>query len=68
MDLVVDIYKMTWKFPKTEVYGLTSQLRRATVSIPSNISEGAAGKNKNEFIQFLYSLLDQLLNWNLKLK
>lgn len=54
MDFVVRIYKITDDFPKKEQYGLTSQLRRAAISIPSNISEGAARKNTKEFIQFLY--------------
>ncbi len=54
MDFVVEIYQVTKNFPQTEIYGLTSQLRRAAVSIPSNIAEGAARKNTREFIQFLY--------------
>lgn len=54
MDFVVRIYKITDDFPKKEQYGLTSQLRRAAISIPSNISEGAARRNTKEFIQFLY--------------
>jgi four helix bundle protein len=54
MDFVVEIYQATKVFPQTEIYGLTSQMRRAAVSIPSNIAEGAARKNTKEFIQFLY--------------
>lgn len=53
LDLCVDIYKATDNFPKEEVYGLTSQLRRAAVSISSNISEGAGRNTDGEFVQFL---------------
>ncbi len=51
---VTTIYKLTKTFPKNEVYGLTSQIQRSAVSIPSNISEGAARKSDKELIQFLY--------------
>jgi len=54
MDFVVEIYQLTKSFPQSELYGLTNQLRKASVSIPSNIAEGAARKNTKEFIQFLY--------------
>ena len=54
MDLVEEIYKLTKAFPREELYGLTSQMRRAAVSVASNIAEGAARNSKNEFIQFLY--------------
>ena len=54
MDFVVRLYKETSSFPKSELYGLTAQIRRAAVSIPSNIAEGASRKNTKEFIQFLY--------------
>ena len=53
MTFVKDIYQATESFPKSEIYGLTSQMRRAAVSIPSNIAEGAARKGKKEFKQFL---------------
>ena len=53
MDLVVEIYEVTEKFPREEIYGLTSQLRRAAVSIPSNIAEGQARFSKREFKHFL---------------
>jgi four helix bundle protein len=52
--LATHIYQVTEKFPKTEIYGLTSQMRRAVVSIPSNIAEGAARASSKEFNQFLY--------------
>jgi four helix bundle protein len=51
--LVTNIYSVTAAFPRAEVYGLTSQLRRAAVSVPSNIAEGQGRATKGEFIQFL---------------
>ncbi len=60
MDLVSNIYKITESFPNKEFYGLTNQIRRAAVSIPSNIAEGAARNSKKEFIQFLYIALGSL--------
>ena len=60
MDLVGNIYKTTEFFPNKEVYGLTNQIRRAAVSIPSNIAEGAARNSKKEFIQFLFIALGSL--------
>ena len=60
IDLVAAIYKVTNSFPRSEIYGLTSQLRRAAVSVPSNISEGAARNSDKEFIQFLYIALGSL--------
>ena len=51
--LATHIYQVTEKFPKAEVYGLTSQMRRAVVSISSNIAEGAARFSSKEFGQFL---------------
>ena len=53
MDMVTQLYNATRTFPKEEMYGLTSQLRRSAVSIPSNIAEGQARSTKGEFIQFL---------------
>jgi four helix bundle protein len=53
ISLSVDIYKQTDSFPKNELYGLTSQIRRCAVSIPSNIAEGQRRGHKNEYIQFL---------------
>ena len=54
INFVTSIYKTTKMFPKEELYGLTSQIRRASVSIPSNIAEGAVRKGRREFEQFLY--------------
>ena len=54
ITFVTQIYKMTEKYPTHELYGLTNQIRRSAVSIPSNIAEGAGRKNTKEFLQFLY--------------
>lgn len=51
--LVLEIYKITAAFPKTEIYGLAQQMRRAAVSIPSNIAEGYGRKHNAEYKQFL---------------
>jgi len=53
MELVASIYDITQHFPKEEIYGLTAQLRRAAVSIPSNVAEGAARNGSKEFTHFL---------------
>ena len=53
VDFVVNIYRITSKFPKEEIYGITSQIRRASVSIPSNSAEGAGRNSDKEFLYFL---------------
>ena len=53
MEMVTEVYRQTKSFPKEEVYGLTSQLRRAAVSVPSNIAEGQGRLTAGEFRQFL---------------
>jgi four helix bundle protein len=53
VELVTDIYKLTERFPKTEMYGLTSQARRAAVSIPSNIAEGKRRGTQKDYRKFL---------------
>ena len=53
MDLVVEVYQVSGGFPSSERYGLTSQMRRAAVSVPSNIAEGAARDSDKEFLHFL---------------
>lgn len=67
MDITENCYRATESFPKEEKYGLTSQLRRSAVSIPSNIAEGSGRNTNGEFMQFLgiangssYELLTQL--------
>lgn len=52
-ELVLSVYTLAQNFPKEEMFGLTSQMRRAAVSIPSNIAEGAARSTKKEFAQFV---------------
>lgn len=67
MDLVVEVYRLTKILPKYETYGLSDQMRRAAVSIPSNIAEGQGRNSTSEFIRFLniargsYSELDTQL-------
>ena len=53
IELVKDVYAITASFPKEEIYGLTGQIRRAAVSVPSNIAEGAARTGSKEFLRFL---------------
>ena len=53
VDLVVEIYKATEAFPREEKFGLTSQVRRAAVSVPANIAEGAARSSHKEFAHFV---------------
>ena len=60
ISFVEQIYKTTRKFPKEELYGLTSQIRRSAVSFPSNIAEGAARASMKEYIQFCYIALGSL--------
>ncbi|HCO97028.1 MAG TPA: four helix bundle protein [Phycisphaerales bacterium] len=54
IQLVKDVYKLTEQFPKQEVYGLVSQMRRAGISIPSNVAEGFRRYHNKEYKQFLY--------------
>jgi four helix bundle protein len=60
MDLVMEVYKLTRDFPERELYGLSSQLRRAAVSVPSNIGEGAADRTRAQFSHFLSNALASL--------
>lgn len=68
IELAVKVYEATAGFPKEEKYGLTSQIRRSAISVPSNISEGAGRNSNKEFVQFLgiangssYELQTQLI-------
>lgn len=60
MDLAVEVYSITAKFPKEELYGLTLQARRSAISVPSNIAEGAARNSKKEYVRFLYVALGSI--------
>lgn len=68
MDMVVEVYKTTEKFPPEEKYGITSQIRRSAVSVPSNVAEGAGKNSDKDFVRFLsiaqgssYELQTQLI-------
>lgn len=54
MDLVAEVYRLTASFPKSEMFGLTNQLRRCAVSIPSNIAEGQGRSTTKDFVHFLH--------------
>ncbi|MDD5289187.1 MAG: four helix bundle protein [Dehalococcoidales bacterium] len=51
--LTIDVYRLTSSFPNSELYGLTSQIRRACVSVPANIAEGCGREGENDFARFL---------------
>lgn len=68
MELVVLIYEITKTFPKEETYGLVSQMRRAAVSGPSNIAEGAADRSKDQFRNFLRTAIGSLNELNTQLE
>lgn len=61
IDLVVSVYHATDTFPRHEIYGLTSQLRRAAVSVPSNIAEGQGRKSPREFRHYLHNAIGSLM-------
>ena len=61
MDLTEEIYRATMQFPKHELYGLTSQLRRAAVSVASNIAEGKGHRSDPDFVRFLLHARGSLL-------
>jgi four helix bundle protein len=66
--LVTKVYKSTSLFPKEELYGLTSQIRRSSISVPSNIAEGYGRKTNKEFIRFLRISMGSLFEIQTQLK
>ena len=60
VDLVIDIYKITENFPKNEIFGLTAQMRRSAVSVPSNIAEGCGRYSDKDTLKFIYVALGSL--------
>jgi four helix bundle protein len=61
MDLAMQVYRLTEAFPKHELYGLTGQIRRAAISIPSNIAEGKGRRTDRDFSSFLFRARGSLL-------
>lgn len=68
MSLVTIIYNNTKEFPKEEIYGLTSQIRRASISIPSNIAEGYERLGKNDYLRFLNIAISSLFELQIQLE
>jgi four helix bundle protein len=68
MELVTAVYRETRNFPKEEIYGLTSQIRRCAVSIPSNIAEGFGRKSQQDFIRFLKISMGSLFELQTQLR
>lgn len=68
ITLVTKIYKATRTFPKEETFGLTSQIRRSSISIPSNIAEGSGRESTKDFLRFLYISLGSLFEMQTQLE
>jgi len=67
-QLAVEVYRATESFPRSETYGITSQIRRAAVSVPSNIAEGQGRLSRGEFAQFLGNARGSLLELETQLE
>ncbi len=68
MALVTEIYQLTNLFPKEEIYGLTSQIRRSSISIPSNIAEGYGRDGNNDYLRFLNISISSLFEMQTQLE
>jgi len=68
IQLTTEIYKHTAQFPKHEAYGLTQQIRRAAVSVPSNIAEGKGHRSDKEFVHFMFHARGSLLELQTQLE
>ncbi|RYJ40721.1 MULTISPECIES: four helix bundle protein [Flavobacterium] len=68
ISLVTKVYKATRTFPKEETFGLTSQIRRSSISIPSNIAEGSGRESNKDFLRFLYISLGSLFEMQTQLE
>ena len=68
MTLVTEIYQLTNLFPKEEIYGLTSQIRRSSISIPSNIAEGYGRDGNNDYLRFLNISISSLFEMQTQLE
>lgn len=64
-ELVLKVYKITKDFPKEEIYGLTSQIRRASSSVPTNIAEGCGRNTDGDLYRFLCISVGPPVNWNI---
>jgi four helix bundle protein len=68
MNIVTEIYQLTNSFPKEEIYGLSSQIRRCLVSIPSNIAEGYGRDGNNDYLRFLNISISSLFDMQTQLE
>jgi len=68
MDLVIEVYKMIANFPQNEIYGLTSQIKRAVVSVPSNIAEGYGRRSTGDYQRFLNIAMGSLFELQTQLE
>ena len=68
MNLVLAVYEITKKFPQEELYGLTAQIRKSAVSIPSNIAEGHGRKSTKDYVRFLYIAVGSLFELQTQLE